>query len=139
MDVLLYVADDFKVMENQKLLAIGLYPDRVVVLNATSVKSTPPSPDSPSVLEALSFMLCVRGIEPGRRAYSLEVIGPSGKATGAIAPPQTGVVPPNAPLNLAFRFAPYIVTALGKHVVRLTVDGVVLDSDFEVRWSDQLQ
>jgi hypothetical protein len=132
MDGTLYVADEFQTLANQKMLAVGLYADRIVFINIR-VGSPRPAPETPAVLEQFALLLNLTGVSPGQRLVTLEIFMPSGKPFTEPAPPKEFAVEEGTSMNLLIKAAPFFIREIGTYVVKATVDTEAIERTFDLR------
>lgn len=127
----LYVADEFRTLEGGKTLAIGLFTDRVVVLNIPR-DAPPPSQDMPYGLP-LSLLACLVDLPAAEVKGSMKVLPPTGDAVMSV-PSVAGKGSVGGSTNMIFRFDPFLMTGEGKYTAVLTFEGLAeLSETFELR------
>lgn len=139
MKLILYVADEFKSLEGGKALAVGLFPDRVVVLNVPRT-TPPPTAELPYGIP-LGLLVCVLDLPAAEVSGSGSIETPTGPSRMSLQRVTLrGAVGGSA--NLQMRFDPFLVTAPGTYSFTLSFDGFdPLSASFEFRIepSDEIQ
>ena len=131
MKLILYVADEFKTLEGGKTLAIGLFTDRVVILNVPG-NAPDPSHETPYGIP-LGLLACVTELPTTELAASMSILPPTGSAVmGAKSVSVKGAI--GDAVNMLFQFDPFLMTAEGLYTLNLTFEGLdVLSESFELR------
>jgi hypothetical protein len=130
----LFIADLIQLSEGQKMLAVGLYPDRTVVLNHTE----PPSPERVALMPSLHLLTTLTGLAPATYRVNISVIGPSGVT---VFEGRDGTYPVDgASLNLITRGTPFPIAEIGTYRVVTVVNGETrLENTFEIRFNQVSQ
>ena len=126
-----FLADDVRMEQDNKVTAVGLYTDNVVV--ALMEPGQPePSPQVPIVMGGLSFVVAIGGLE-GKHTVVLKYSDPAYAATPT--PKGQELVFANSSLvaNVVARFQPFVASSFGKKVIVLAIDGKEHELVFEVR------
>ena len=131
MKLLLYVADEFKTLEGGKTLAVGLFTDRVVILNVPR-NVPPPTSELPYGIP-LGLLACVMDLPKAELSGSGSITTPTGPSAMSMQGISAkGVV--GGTTNLQMRFDPFLVTAAGTYTLTLSFDGYEpLSETFELR------
>ena len=131
MKLLLYVADEFKTLEGGKTLAVGLFTDRVVVLNVPR-NVPPPSAELPYGI-SLGLVACLLELPAAELNASGSITTPTGPSAMSLHEIKVkGVVGGSA--NLQMRFDPFLVSAPGTYTLTLSFAGFPpLSESFEFR------
>lgn len=128
--VRLYVADDFRTESTGKVTAVGLFPDRIVVVG-NEKKTVAPSLQSPHAVDALAFMFTLTGLE-GKHKVAIQFH--DGVMSG-VAPPEAREVEfikgRSASFPLIIRGLTY--TSLGRKKLSVIIDGERYDKEYELR------
>lgn len=131
MKFLLYVADEFRTLEGGKTLAVGLFTDRVVILNIPG-DAPPPSLEMPYGLP-LGLLACVADLPEAEMKGSMKILPPTGEAVMSV-PSVTAKGSKGGSTNLVFRFDPFLMTGEGIYTAVLAFDGCgELSETFELR------
>lgn len=131
MKLILYVADEFKTLEGGKTLAIGLFTDRVVVLNVP--REVPaPSQEMPYGVP-LGILACLVDLPKTELTGSMHVKPPSGPTVMHV-PNISAKGPVGGSANLACRLDPLVMPQEGIYTAVLAFDGFdSLSETFELR------
>lgn len=131
MKLLLYVADEFKTLEGGKTLAVGLFTDRVVVLNVP--KDVPePTTELPYGIP-LGLLACVVG-SPIEEVHGTAAITPPSGQPAMPAAKISGRAPGAGAMNFLFRFDPFLMTGAGVYTLTVALEGFEpLSETFELR------
>ena len=124
---ILTVADHIELMQMGRITAIGLYPDRTVVMHVPTG-----SPDGPQNLNKLTLLLTVKGLPSGQHDVDSTIIFPSGKGQMSSNNVQINIDRPEEPLNLLMSFTPFQVLAPGEFKLRVTIPGFVAEQSFRI-------
>ncbi len=130
MDLHFYVADDFKVMLDGKLVAVGLFPDRVVVLQI-GMEAPAPTAESP-ISVPLVFVACLAGAKDGEFEVSGRITAPSGKVV-LDYPKHRTMLSSMASATMILKASPLVVPEPGLYQVVFSIGRQRLKSSFEVR------
>ncbi|MDP2006444.1 MAG: hypothetical protein Q8K45_12265 [Rubrivivax sp.] len=131
MKLILYVADEFKKLEGGKTLAVGLFTDRVVVLNVPQ-ETPPPSHEMPYGVP-LGLLACLMDLPTAELTGSMTVVPPSGQVVVSIPSfKANGLI--GGSTNVSFRLDPFLMTDEGIYTVVLSFEGLEeLSEKFELR------
>lgn len=128
----LYIADDFRQEVDNKVTAVGLYSDLVVVANVMP-GTPPPTVEDPIVINGISAMITVGGLE-GEHSVKLDFRDPLAAGPAQVTGPQNVIFPTElGAVNLLVRFQPFITGGPGKKLMVVTVDGEETALEFELR------
>ena len=131
MKLILYVADEFKTLEGGKTLAVGLFTDRVVVLNVPHDVPSPSSEMPYGIL--LSLLACLIDMPKAEVTGSATIIPPSGVTSMNVGSVSSKAVVGGS-ANIVFRLDPFLMTGEGLYTLVLEFEGVEPISDtFELR------
>lgn len=133
MQATLYVADDIQSLAEGKTLMVGVFTDRVVVLNVPPETVEMVNKGTPLGLAALALMFTITDIEPGEHVGAPRITLPNGEPSPNQVEPSPFSVPKGGAANLLLKFQPFFVIGAGKYDVTVEVDGVPVSADFEVR------
>jgi hypothetical protein len=123
------VADDVRVEEGGKLVAVGIYLDRVVV--AQSEADFVPSASEPMVLEGLSLGINVRGVS-GEHCFEIAFkAGADGQRMSLGE--QSHTIKSGSSLNLVVKLRPFITHSYGVKTVEVLIDGQPFPLEFEIK------
>lgn len=129
--ITLYVADDLRQEISGKVSMIGLYADRVVVLQIPP-GSPEPSEETPLVIDGLSFLVNIAGLS-GRHRLSVRFFV---DGSSPLSEPQMREADfdPQLSANFAVRIRPFAVATFGRKKVVVTVDdNEPMECVFELR------
>lgn len=120
MQVDLFMADMFDTLQSGKLVALGLYTDRTMVLHIPPEAPTPSEENPVAVPVTLCF--CIQGLDDTEHTFKLSFEGPDGSASpmrlGGNFKGRTG-----SSGNLVHRFEPFLLNQIGPHQAILDIDG----------------
>jgi hypothetical protein len=133
MEALLYVADDIQPLPNGKALMVGVYPDRVVVINVPKDNVTLLTKETPGAIHALAFMSSVSNVQSGEHTIEIRVLAPDGSDTKYHLGPSKQTALGGAALNTVMRCQPFVFPLAGVYKFLTVVDGEVIESSFELR------
>lgn len=134
MELLLYLADDVQRLESGKLILVGVYTDRVVVLNPIGEAPEGPTPEQPYAITKLAFVLTLCGVPAGRHRFAFSVIDPNGEQVPYEGfPTPESDVPDGGSPQYIINCAPFVVPVLGVYKFIVTVSGEPVESTFELR------
>jgi hypothetical protein len=133
MQATLFVADDIQSLAEGKTLMVGVFTDKVVILNVPPEAIDKLSHGMPIGLGALSLMFTITDIAPGTYLGSPHITLPDGNPSPNKLAPAEFSVPKGGAANLLLKLQPFIVPAAGKYIVAVDVDGQTVSADFEVR------
>lgn len=132
MNLILYVADEFKQLEGGKTLAVGLYTDRVVILNVPG-SGPNPSPELPYGIP-LGLLACLTEVPSASQSCTVTIEPPTGAALMRMenVPVKSTVAGGSA--NLVMGFQPFLMSEAGTYTVALQFEnGERLTETFEIR------
>ena len=131
---LLYVADNFQTLQDGKVLAVGLYPDKVVVMNIP-VDAPEPSRELPFGIN-LGLLLCLVDLPSDDVAGKIIILPPSGHA---LAPPMSFAVQAQAgrSANIVLAANPFPVSEPGVYQVVVDIADLHIAESFEIRMTRQ--
>jgi hypothetical protein len=131
MQLRIHIADHFDTLASGKVLAVGLFPDRVVLLNLPA-DAPEPSVDVPFAFD-LDLLITLTGPQEEPVACDVRVLAP-----GA-APPVANLHAPSLQIaggsstNIASKLRPLLVPQAGLFTVEVTCGDQTLRDSFEVR------
>jgi len=132
MQLTLIAADDIRQLADGKILAVGLYADRTVVLQAPA-EAIAQMQEVPLAFR-LSLLLCVNGLSPGSHTFQVSMQEPEMSTPRALGPVATRPVPEGGSATLILNLDPFLARAAGTFVVHCQVDGSTqLSGEFELR------
>lgn len=125
------IADHFETLSSGKILALGLFPDRVVVINLPlQADGTPPAP--PYAVE-LSILCCFTELSSEVADLHLEVIPPEGgKPIARITVPQAAMDQGRS-FNVIGKIAPLLASSSGFYAVKANMGKETAADQFELR------
>ena len=127
-----YLADDVRIEADGKVTAVGLYPDRVMVL-LVPLDAAEPSREIPYAIDGAAFLVNV-GRLIGEHTVSITVGQPVTGTGDPITRTHTVLfTDPSASANMVGRFRPLLIASFGVKTVTIAVDDVVFVRTFEVR------
>lgn len=133
LESVLTVADHIELMQMGRITAIGLYPDRTVVMHVPTSKS-----GGPAHIAKLTLLLTVKGLSVGRHMVDSMIVFPDG--AGGLAAQRTEVTldREGAAINLLMSFMPFPVLASGEFQLRVTAKGYQAEASFWIVQRDLL-
>lgn len=134
MEALLYIADDIQLLAGGKILTVGLYADRVVVVQDVPDPTPASEPNIHTAIASLSLMLSFVGIAPGERTVEPQLLLPDGSLGLQQIRPAKIEFGSTGSANLVFKFTPFLVPQAGLYKVRLSIDEIPIEVSFEVRF-----
>ena len=134
MKALLYVADNFQSLQDGKVLAVGLYSDKVVILNIP-IDAPEPSSKLPFGI-SLGLLVCLLDLPAEDVSGNISILPPSGHA---LVSPMTFAVPAQAgrSANIVLALNPFLVSEPGLYQVVVDIADVRISESFEIRMSRQ--
>lgn len=127
----LIVTDSAQVLADGKILAVGMYTDRV--LQMASEGNLQPTADMPFGMASLTLVLTIMDLVPGQHEVQLSLKDPNGKEYAAKLPARLLVIRPGGSANIVMQFVPFIVPSFGRFELEASVAGQVGRESFEVR------
>lgn len=127
----LIVAEMAETLTSQKLMAVGIFADRVVVLNVPE-NAPEPSPEKPFGHE-LTLVVTLTEVPEGKHSGHVAVIPPDGGAPVAHMEMASVLGVSGHAVNIIARLTPLIVPSAGRFRVEAKVAGEKAETDFEVR------
>lgn len=128
----LYLADHFDTLVSGKQLAVGLYPDLVVVMSP-SPDAPQPTPEVPYAMD-MGLMLTLSGLPVGQSVGELRVLPPGLPDRPVL---KSGFVchaaEAGSAVNVTLQARPLLIPAVGTYSVQVTIGAEVLQDEFEVR------
>jgi len=127
-----YIADSFEAMQSGKLLAVGLFADKVTVLNA-ALEAPDPTPERPFGVP-LSMLLCLHALDTQDRLQGSCSIYPPGDLP-AVATMVIDIVPSQGAtaMNVIASLHPLPIPAIGYYRVTVEVGGQTFNDGFEIQ------
>ena len=131
---LLYVADNFQTLQDGKVLAVGLYADKVVVMNIP-IDAPEPSAELPFGI-SLGLLVCLLELPAADVSGHISILPPSGHA---MAPPMSFAVPAQAgrSANIVLATNPFLVSEPGVYQVVVDIADLHIAESFEIRMTRQ--
>lgn len=133
MESFFYVADDVQTLADGKLLLVGLYADRVLVMNIPRSAGVKLSAETPAGIASLAVVLTLVGLAPGEMTLATRLVLPDGTQSMQQLPDQKLKVVAGGSNNVVLKFSPFIVPQAGTYTLSTAFDGQVIESRFEVR------
>lgn len=132
MKLRLYIADTFEVLQNGKVLALGLFPDHVVIVPAPPPIDRP-SPDDPVFGLTLSALLAFHEVEGDALKGEALVYAPGIDRPVARMSFDAPCDPDAAAVNLISRFNPLPISSAGVYRLDVDANGQRFSEQFEIR------
>lgn len=127
----LFIADHFDTLASGKTVAMGLFADRVVVLQPDS-KVPAPAPELPHALDLDMMVTVLRAPRPG--ATGRLTITPPGQDMPVVDFALPAItLPTGHSANLIFRLRPLLMPRVGKYKVRVQFGDAVNEHTLEIR------
>ena len=129
-----YIADDIQTLNDSKVLIVGAYPDRVIILNMPRLDGLKPTLATPIGIPKLCAMVTVKGLLPGAVRIVPRLIYPGGISSDLQFGSIESVLPENQDsANFLLAFTPFPVVGSGKYAVEFEVQGHTVHEEFELR------
>ena len=129
-----FFADSISIDHGGNPVLMGMYPDDTIVLQLP--KEVPnPTREVPIGLPQLSVLFSFSACK-GTFQSRIEVDSPDGQRV--FDTPTNQLEASGGGMNFVARFSPMVVTSLGKHEVRVTLDKHLFTHSFEIRRTDNL-
>ena len=131
MRMYLHIADHFDTLASGKVLAVGLFPDRVLLIQVPAERQDP-SPDAPYGAN-LGLLVTLSEGPGGPVSGDIKVLPPAGlPAVATLAIPEL-VASDGRSANIIGMLRPLLVPRAGLYTVQATLGGEVASGEFEVR------
>lgn len=127
----LLIADHFDTLANGKVVALGLFTDRVVVMNLPADMAAP-TVEMPFGLD-LGLLLTLSDTVLNGADAEVSIHPPGGLPSVAVIRMAGLSVNPGASANLLTKLQPLIIPCPGVYEVQVKVGGQVMTDSFEVR------
>lgn len=125
----LLIADLFEPLANGKILAVGLYPDGIIMF-----ESSPSSRPGARAVSSLGFMVVLTECAPGPITAVADVLLPSGAPHPHLKQAQIGgAVSAAGSLNMVLNAPHLVLPEDGTYHMRFQVGGQAFDLPFTVR------
>jgi hypothetical protein len=123
----LYVAEDVRREIDGKLSLIGLFADGVVIAAGAEGQDV--------VLRSLTFLVTLTDFPDDRESveFSADLITPTGTVGLKSTPQQIANPGPGRSVNIVMPFAPITFKNSGKRAVRVHLDDISVDLEYEFR------
>lgn len=132
MSTSLFLADAFEVLQTGKVMAMGLYTDKVMVLTVPA-HAPEPSKEQPYAI-ALALLLCVTDLPAGEYKAEFSIELPSGGVLQNLPFPAARYPVNGAEaFNLILKFAPFMAPEVGTYTLLGRVGDVDFRHTFELR------
>lgn len=133
MHATLYVADDIQSLADGKTLMVGVYTDRVLVMNVPPDAIEAVSQGTFIGLATLALMVTISDIEPGEHIAVPRIALPDGRPSPNQIDSAPFSVPVGGAANLLFKLQPFFISGAGRYTLTVEVGGSPVSADFEVR------
>lgn len=131
MESSLTVAEDIQLMQLGKIMAVGLYPDRVIVMHC------PPGANFESThIRSLALLMTLKGLPVGEHEIHMTIEFPNGKGKMEARNSPAIVDRTDASINLMMAFMPFPVVGTGQFTVRASTSGYSAEQHFWVTSRD---
>lgn len=132
MKIDLYVADVIELLASGKLVAMGLFPDRKIVLNVPH-DAPDPSDEMPYGVN-LTLCITISNLEPGEHEIGIQIEDPNGRRVPVFQATRRRVMvgPGQSATNALVPLSPLPATALGTFSVVCSVDDQEHRSTFDL-------
>jgi len=129
MRVEFFIADDIQSLEGGKIMTLGLYPDRVLLI------SIPPEApkDTPLLLPKLSILASIIDGAPGSYEVTPELTPPAGGLSPTNVPTKTITIETGRSISAIFNFMPFVVSKLGTYIFKVSIGGKFFETTIEFR------
>lgn len=130
MNGLLYVADNFQILQDGKVLAVGMFADRVVVLNVPE-EAPEPSREMPFGIQ-LGFLMCLRDLPSVKVSGNVSIEPPDGKPLiSPFAFSASGSI--GGSVNIIVSLNPFLISCAGNYRVLFETEMGVISESLEIR------
>lgn len=127
----LFIADYFERLVTGKMLAVGMYPDRTIVLQVPA-ETSPPSNEQPYASD-LSILLTLQDVPDGQHDSHVVIRPPGdGEPSQPLRLPTIKAVSGKS-LNVIVNLKPLVIPSAGRYGVELHVGEEVATCHFEAR------
>ena len=126
----LYIADDIQSLQDGKTLMVGVYTDRVVLVNVP--RGFVHDPDAPLASSKLCFLVNVSDLVPGAHTVSLTIEGPSGQRRKQIGDERRFEIQPKSSANFVAALSPFAIKKFGICNLIVVLDGNTHHLPFEL-------
>lgn len=125
MKLTLLLADHFESLASGKILGLGLFPDRVVLVD--------PAPPGQRLGIDLCVLCCLTELPAHPADVLVELVAPGeDKAQAGLTLPNVAI-PAGRSCNIISKYAPLLVGTGGMYTVRVEMAGQQVSDQFEVR------
>jgi hypothetical protein len=135
-NIRLYLADDFRQEPDQKVSAIGLYADQVIVVNLRP-GAPPPSANSPVAIPVVSLLITISGLK-GSHEIGIDYKDPFAVKKSYFEK-KTKLIDfsdrPSA-ANIFLKFESFTTSGAGIKQIIVSIDGKKTKREFEVRFEN---
>ena len=131
-EALLTVADDIQLMQLGRIMAIGLYPDRVIVMHRPADAPA----DAVPALGRLALLLTVKGLPPGEHEVATTIVFPKGTGEMKSQGARVQVDDAGGAINLQMAFSSFPVSAEGEFTLRVELAGCTIEEHFWILHRD---
>ncbi len=132
MKSVLHVADDFRTLNDGKLMALGLYADNVVLINREAKQLEALSQGAKPALDKLALLLTIRGLPAGEHTIVPRVLLPDGQEQGTLIEPFSFPIREDRSVNFIFNLAPFVIPQYGDYTLSASVGDFVIDEKFTI-------
>ena len=134
MEVALYVADDIQNLASGKLLMVGVYADRRIIMSVP--KGAVMNSENKAGVPMLCVLVSVIGVDAGEHKCRAEMYYPDGSPLSQPQETTVMVAPPHRALNFIQRFTPFTFWEEGGYAVHITVDGQEFVNKFDIAFQE---
>lgn len=127
-----YLADDMQLLVGGKTMMIGVYTDKVLLVNAPAEAQK----SGEVALPALAMMVTLTGLSPEERVTQPVLILPDGSPSAIKVPPMKFNGGTHGTANLLVKFVPILLPQAGTYTFSVPIDGTTIDCKFEVRFQE---
>lgn len=131
MQLTVFIADSFDTLASGKVLAVGLFPDRVVVMNLPS-DANEPTVKAPYGTD-LGLLLALTDSREGNIDGEVRILPPHGAPVVGSMPFKGLKVAVGASVNILVQLKPLLVPHAGIYTVETQIGENILSGTFEVR------
>lgn len=123
MKINIFVADEFRSEANGKQMALGLYPDDVIMLNPKPQEVS--QADLPEGIDRLSFLINISDVPEKKHIFKAQIIDPSGKPHGKEIALGEFETAKGTSRNFIIEARPFLLSGKGTYQLNFYVDDEV--------------
>lgn len=127
MESFFIIADDIQRLPNDKVFAMGIYSDRVLVLNIAPNQQQ----GSHIAITKLHMLVTMRGLPVGEHDVGAAIVYPDGTSAPKLTPAGMSVLAKGS-AALFFGFAPFPVPQEGRYTLKLEIAGETIENHFTI-------